>query len=265
MKWFATGLFALLYAASAPLAAAEASRPEVMILGSFHMAGSRDFVQGKDLAIEGERRQREILDVVDRLARFRPTHVAVEVERAAEEALNLRYQRYLEGEHTLSNSETEQIGFRLAQRLGHQRIHAVDYRMDEDIAGIFQHAATIGDTKFLERAQAAVASMMAANARRSTLTIRQILLELNSPEEDAHEGLYLLVAPLGKGDDYKGADLVAGRFERNLKIFSNLARLATPGSRVLAVYGSSHGKLLRQFVDESPDLQLVRVERFLAD
>jgi hypothetical protein len=77
--------------------------------------------------------------------------------------------------------------------------------------------------------------------------------------------LYLVVAGLGKGDDYKGAELVAGRFERNLKIFSNLARTATPGSRVVAIYGASHGKLLRQFVDESPDLQLVRVEKFLAD
>jgi hypothetical protein len=100
---------------------------------------------------------------------------------------------------------------------------------------------------------------------QSELTIREILLELNSPEYDALENLYLVVTTLGKGDDYKGADLVAGRFERNLKIFSNLARIATPGSRVVAIYGASHGKLLRQFVDESPDLQLVRVEKFLAD
>jgi hypothetical protein len=264
MRWFTSGLFVLLSVASAPLAA-EASPAEVMIVGSFHMGASGDFVQAEDADIGSEKRQREIVEVVDRLARFRPTHVAVEVERTAEEALNSRYQRYLKGEHTLSSSETEQIGFRLAERLGHERIHTVDYRKDENIGAIFQHAAAIGETKFLERGQAAIGAMMAANARRQNLTIREILLELNSPEEDALENLYLLVAALGRGDDYKGADLVAGRFERNLKIFANLARIATPGSRVVAIYGSSHGKLLRQFTDESPDLQLVRVEKFLRD
>jgi hypothetical protein len=61
-----------------------------------------------------------------------------------------------------------------------------------------------------------------------------------------------------------GADVVAGRYARNLKIFANMARLTEQGDRVLIIYGASHGKLLRDFVRESADLDLIDVGRYLA-
>jgi hypothetical protein len=266
-KWYA--MTALLLAGlilSGSLRAGEARSAEVMVVGTFHMGGSGDYIRVEGAGVESDERQREIEEVVERLARYRPTRIAVEVDREADDALNSRYQLYRKGERPLGPSETEQIGFRLAERLGHERLYAVDYRKDENIGAIFEHAAAIGEAQFLGRAQAAIGSIMADTERRQkSLTIREILLELNSPAEDSLHGLYLLVAALGKGDDYKGADLVAVRYERNLKIFANIARIARPDDRIVAIYGSSHGKLLRQFVEESPDLHLVRVEPYLAD
>jgi hypothetical protein len=72
------------------------------------------------------------------------------------------------------------------------------------------------------------------------------------------------MARVGRDSTYVGADVVAGRYARNLKIFANLARLTEPGDRVLVIYGASHGKLLRDFVRESPDLQVVDTDRYLA-
>jgi hypothetical protein len=57
---------------------------------------------------------------------------------------------------------------------------------------------------------------------------------------------------------------VANWYRRNLHIFANIARVAQPGERVLVIMGSGHGTLLRQFVDESPDLDLVSAEPLLA-
>jgi hypothetical protein len=69
---------------------------------------------------------------------------------------------------------------------------------------------------------------------------------------------------VGRDTAYKGADEVASWYTRNLHIFANIARVAQPGERVLVIMGSGHGHLLRQFIDESPDLELVSAEPYLA-
>jgi hypothetical protein len=241
------------------------NRPQVMILGSYHMAGSGDHVQVRVDDVLAERRQREIEQVVESLAGFRPTRVALEVPVAMDSLINERYRRYLEGSHTLGRSESEQIGFRLAKRLGHERVYAVDYPGNEDIAAALGFAAQNGQMEIVQEAQAFMQRLQSDMERQQrTLTVGEILRELNSPETDAMESMYLLAATIGRGDRYVGADLVTGRHERNLKIFVNIARIAGPGDRVLAVYGSSHGKLLRQFVEESPMLELVRADPFLS-
>ncbi|HEX8392648.1 MAG TPA: DUF5694 domain-containing protein, partial [Longimicrobium sp.] len=85
----------------------------------------------------------------------------------------------------------------------------------------------------------------------------------NSARMDSLDMMYLLFAPIGRDTTYIGADMVAGWYERNLKIFVNITRVAAPGERVLVIMGSGHGPLLRRFVDESPDYDLVRADPYL--
>jgi hypothetical protein len=56
------------------------------------------------------RRQAEIEALVDRLASFRPTHVAVEWETGEQAKLDQRYADYLAGRIKLDSDETDQIG-----------------------------------------------------------------------------------------------------------------------------------------------------------
>ena len=77
-------------------------------------------------------------------------------------------------------------------------------------------------------------------------------------------GWYMVMATVGRDTTYKGAEEVAKWYTRNLYIFANIARVAQPGERVLVIMGSGHGTLLRQFVDESPELDLVSAEPLLA-
>lgn len=246
-------------------APAAAPAPQVMILGAHHMGGSGDYVQAKHDDVLSERRQREIEALVDRLAEFRPTKIAVEVPVARDSALNALYRGYVAGTHALRRNEIDQIAFRLARKLGHAKVHAVDFKKDEDIGGLIAYAAATEQDAALRGAQGRIMAMMKEQEQRQgSMTVTDILREANSPQADALESFYLLATPIGDAERYVGADLVAGRFERNLKIFANIARLAEPGDRVLVVYGASHGKLLRQFVDESPALDLVRADAYLA-
>jgi hypothetical protein len=240
-------------------------RAEVMVLGTYHMGESGDFVQTAVDDVLSPRRQAEIEELVTRLAEFRPTRIVMEIPLTMDSALNASYVAYRAGTRELRRGEHEQIGFRLAHRLGHARVHAVDHRLNEDIAGLMAYAARTGETEFLELAGAAMQAIAEESARQqATLTIPGILRELNTPAHDELESLYLLIAELGARDDHVGARLVAGRMERNLRIFANIAAVAEPGDRILAIYGSSHGKLLRQFFDESPAFRLVNVEPYLA-
>jgi hypothetical protein len=89
----------------------------ILPLGTFHFAESADVIS-VDLDVMAERRQREILDVVEGLERFEPTAVALERPPESQKALNRAYRAFRSGERGLGRSETEQIGFRLAARLG---------------------------------------------------------------------------------------------------------------------------------------------------
>jgi hypothetical protein len=76
------------------------------------------------------KRQQEILAIVDQLAKFRPTHVAVEWRAIKQEKLDARYAAYRAGSYALTSDERDQLGLRLAAKLRLPRLDAVDW-LDE--------------------------------------------------------------------------------------------------------------------------------------
>src|SRR5690606_7112626 len=103
------------------------NRPTLFVLGAPHFANpGRDLINLEVEDVRSERRQTEIEVVVAELARFRPTHVVVEVDPARQAELNDRYQAYLEVQHELSRNEVEQLGFRLAAAAGLEAVFAID-------------------------------------------------------------------------------------------------------------------------------------------
>lgn len=102
-------------------------RAQVLLLGVFHFAANRDHLkQEHPWEVFSERRQAEIEEVVGRLAAFRPTKVCLEHPAAREEELDRLYRAYREGARELEPAEDEQLGFRLAARLGHDRVYGID-------------------------------------------------------------------------------------------------------------------------------------------
>lgn len=246
----------------APLPSATCSpedeRTEVLLLGSYHMAnpGADAFNLEADDVL-APKRQAEIRAVVDRLARFAPTRVAVEAPWA-DTATVARYRAYVEGERELRRSEEEQIGFRLAGRLGHETVHAVDVRLDLDFEAVGRVASRD------ERLSRRLAEMQEVGRQAMALmgrwlaegTVGSMLRHMNEPDNlfRAHMIYTDFFVPVVVGDDYAGADMVAGWYRRNLRIFANLTRVATePDDRLLVVYGQGHIPILRQLVIEHPD------------
>jgi hypothetical protein len=74
----------------------------------------------------------------------------------------------------------------------------------------------------------------------------------------------MYMARIGDSDNYVCAKLVASWHLRNLEMFANLTRLVEgPNERIAVLYGQGHEFLLKQFIRESPDLELVDPLDFL--
>jgi hypothetical protein len=238
----------------------EDDRVAVLLLGSYHMAnpGLDQFNLEADDVLAPER-QAQIEAVVAQLAAFAPTKIAIEDPYGDSTAV-VNYRQYVRGERTLERSEEEQIGFRLAKRLGHEAVYQIDVRLMLDDAALGPvvaanpaHQARMAELEKLgQRAMAQMAAWLAEG------TVGEMLYHMNRPEvlAQAHWPYVWIFAPIAEGDDYAGADLVADWYKRNLRIFANLNRIATPGDRILVIYGQGHIPILRELVQASPDFCL---------
>lgn len=232
--------------------------PQVMLVSSYHLANNnRDLINIAIDNVLNPHRQEELERLVDNLAQWRPTKIAIEWDRSDQAGLDRRYARYLSGKLDLTANERDQIGFRLAKKLGHEKVHAVDW--NESAPGDQAHYDFIEWARrndqsarfnaFVEEGQ--------RNADRIASTMRDQSIsewyyDLNRPEarEQEHR-LYFEIATFGSNDENPGAAWVGAWYARNLRIFNNLREILGPEERLLVLYGSGHVYLLDRFLRES--------------
>lgn len=246
---------------TAPAPAPAQPRAQVMILGAYHFDDpGNDLVKTAPDDHLSARRQAEIADVVARLARFAPTKILVEaVDQAKLTA------RFTAG-GPLAASEVDQLGIRLARQLKLPGVHAIDHRIGMDFERLMAAANASGDRVFLDAFRAVIATIEGEVAARRDRTVRETLVAMNDPAMIARDGeAYLVATRVKHGDDFAGADVVAGWYQRNFRIFANLAATVTsPDDRVLVIFGRGHAAILRELVRASPNLVLVDPNAYLA-
>ena len=231
---------------------------EVLILGTYHFANpGQDVVKTEVADVRSATRQAEILSVVEALARFRPTKIAVEAELSLADPLDSVYHAYRRGEHELSRNEAQQLGFRLAAMSEHPRLHPIDHDGDFPYGAMMEYARA-HDSAFVawvnEELERKTEEM---NRWQREKTIGEILRLMNEPEQLAEDhGIYMRFAEVGAGDTYVGADLLTSWYERNIHIFANLQRITEPGDRVLVIMGAGHAPILRELVSYDPRMSL---------
>lgn len=238
-------------------------RPQLMLLGSPHFANhGLDVVKNQLPDVMAPQRQKEMAAIVDALVKFKPTKIAVEWSIAEQAKLDERYSAFRAGSYVLTREEYEQLGFRVAERLGHAHIYAVDWNkmppgqiVDFDWE---QWAESNGQQARLA-AMRNPARAKQADAMMRTTTVGDWLVDYNRPEQlEKMNRQYFDYAMLSDTMNYPGPNWIANWYGRNLKIFANLVRLAdNPGDRVLVIYGAGHIFPLRQFAQQSGAFTLV--------
>ncbi len=243
------------------------ARAQMLFVGTFHFANpGRDVIKTKNVPdMLAPDRQREIADVVQRLAAFKPTRVAVESARTRQGTLDSLYREYRAGRYVLPVNEVYQLGFRLAALSGLDRVDAVD--TERSATRIDEAQRTEADLVAARSADPWAARLQRINTLQDVpmtssnyRTLRKMLLAMNAPDEIARSHAAYLVGYFKGGGDstYAGPDFIAGWYERNLRIFRNLQRITRgPGERIVVIYGSGHVATLQQFAKGSPEYDLV--------
>lgn len=242
-------------------------RAEVLVLGTYHMANpGRDIFNMSADDVLSEMRQRELAELIAVLKRFRPTRIAVEAT-VYEDRAPKRYADYLAGAYELSRNEIDQIGFRLAKELGHATIYPVDIDGEFPMARVENFAKAKGRSSEFERQRAEIGEMVKRqDAFLKSHTILETLLYMNSDEKVAEDvGFYYRAAHWGEPGDYAGPDLLASWFQRNVRIFGNIANIiGSPDERVLVIYGAGHLGWLRRDIAADPSMSLRTLAELVA-
>ncbi|MDP3393727.1 DUF5694 domain-containing protein [Sediminibacterium sp.] len=272
MKVFLTILLALFFSSLT----AQSSKTEVMTLGVFHFnfpnLDVNKINKSDQIDVLEPVFQNEIEDIVNKIARFKPTIVIIERQPSEQPKIDSIFQQYLAGNYQLKRSEEEQIGFRLAKRFGLKKLYCVDEwgNFNNKINQILNGKDSIESKKFEAYFEnnPDKPKRFINTTQFKTIGILASLREYNDEINIKRSlGNYLigLFKYESQEKDFTGVDFETGRwFNRNLKIFRNIQRIEVNSSdKILIIYGAGHLNLLNYFFDCSPEFMRVNTNNFL--
>lgn len=241
----------------------------MILVGTEHFVSRRDIYNPALKDMFSPENQREILEVVERLARFRPTVIGVEHGSDRMPELNREYSAYLKGAFDLPADETYQVAFRLAERAGLDRLEGINAWGREYEGAEYPDLEPYAKAHGQEAEFASIRERAGEVAERDLNlagSLRQRLLTMNGPEWlNRNLGFYMELLRVGDQDTPLGADVVTGWwYSRNLRIFRNMQALTKgPDARLLVLIGAGHVPILKQCVEASWDHDLEDLAAFL--
>jgi hypothetical protein len=259
-----TPLLALL-AASIAASAQSNPRPEILVLGTYHMNNpGHDIFNMKADDVLSPKRQQEIEQVVEVLKKFHPTKIAIEASVGSESSPH-HYEDYVAGKYALTRNEDEQIGFRLAKELGLKTIYPVDEDGDFPYGRVVNYAKANGTADKLDAMQATMGDRIKAEDDfLHSHTVLEMLELMNADERVTKDiAYYFNFVPYGDPNDYAGPDLLAMWYQRNIRIYRNIVALAdSPNEKILVIYGAGHLGWLQQDANNDANVKLRKLAEF---
>jgi len=244
----------------------DAEKPTVALLGTFHFAGSNDLMAMKFDDLKSDKRQAEIKEMVAMLEEFKPTKVILEYPYGNQK-LDSVYGIYLKGERGLSINERQQLGFRLAEAMGHQHIFVADSQLDLPFDVLIKFLEQEGRMQefqeLIEKTKEEV--IVKSEEYLKEHTIAEYFVFLNQESSDLKNRNFYIQHALGYNseDNDIGIRLVTAWWERNFRIMANIEQIIEPGDRVLILFGQGHTSILKDLYKGRDDLEYEEITDYL--
>lgn len=242
---------------------------QVLTLGTFHFDRSRDgsdIVAKEHIDITTESNQKELDSIVNLLMQFNPGKIAVEWRPSYQVWIDSLYNEYKKGNYKLGKHESFQLGFKLANKLGHSRIYCIDNNPPfpeyvNDIDDWELYADSLGHLQLWK-------DYDAENKRLNTfmdtiqrhLNVYDYLKVINSEQHSKRfKQLWTTgLVDVDHGGNYLGADVVGRWYRRNLRLFVNAKNLVSKDENLLIIYGGAHKWILDELFESAPDFQVIQ-------
>ncbi len=262
---------------------------KIILLGTFHFNQSLDSSSKLHSNLFTDKRQKEVNDIVMKLAAQKPDKIFLEFTEKNQPYYDSIYTDYLKGQEPKKNkdkaNEFFQLGMKAAKKLGHTKIHGMNYQPQELADSSFEPKNNIealtrdlylalGNYEDSTRANAEFYDMpypyrlpkLDSLLQKSTLS--NFLIYLNSKtklqrDEYVNWNFFLSV---GTGSDMTFSDYVGNFwYGTNLRNYNNVLRKVDykNDNCYLIIYGSSHVPILKYFFEMNPFFEVVDINKVL--
>lgn len=203
-----------------------------------------------------EKRQAEMEELVSKLAEFKPTKIAVEMEPEDSEFVNEKFNQFKLGTYELGMNEIFQVGFRLGLKLEHEQIYPTDWMGDADMGyGEVESWAEENQPEILDEIYEELEFPVLSEGK----SVIDYYKEINAPTivNKLHK-IHLNIARIGDFNNYVAMNWLSWWYKRNLIMFANLTRLIdSEDERILFIVGVGHSSIVTKFIEESEICEVV--------
>lgn len=251
--------------------------PSVLLVGTFHFDYPNMDVnktsEDKQVNVLTPKRQKEMEELVDYIAKFKPTKILIEWNPTSNSVMK-KYKAYKIGKVKMERDEIEQIGFRLLTRLNLDTLYGVnagslfDELYDSKDSLIFRPTLDkifSGWQNYNYKCDKEICKLQDSLSNYQTeLQLKWTLLEFfkyyNTDKSlNRNFGGYFNGEYFEQGK-FRGADALAlDWYDRNLRIYRNIQSIETKTTdRLLVLFGQGHISLLKQMFECDPNYRLIK-------
>lgn len=253
---------------------------KILTLGTFHFHLVKSQF-GVDFDINSKDKQKELDEIIKQIENYEPTKIFVEWEFSKQEELDDLYNLYLKdktfelikqkygtNETKYFESEVQQLGFKLARKLNHQKLYAFDYILDEPNDTLMVAIQKANQTDLMNEIQKDFGEygQTLITKFQQEKSIKKLLLFFNNKELEnkLNSGYISLFNKAGSKDDFSGAYFVSERFKRNLYMYSLIQKqIEKTDERILVIVGGQHSAGFQDFIRDDKNIEKVELETIL--
>ena len=239
----------------------ENQKIKVLNFATFHLSGSND-ANSSPIDINNPEVKKDVDKIVEKLVKFKPTIICVEVPVTSSKGANEIYQMYKLDQSKKTNwaEEVNAIAFEVGRLTGVETIYGIDSKLGFDYPKLMQMA----------KKSPMIKSYIDNYSKDTQKFTKKGILEkfkvLNTDEFKSEIiDFYNTLAVMHTPGKHEGAEIISKFYERNLMIYSNFYDVPkTKDDRILIILGGAHSAYLDLFLRDHPSFELIDPEEYVA-